>query len=169
MAIKGKTVTMLPPTLDRQTKAVLTEHKKKRVAGYARVSTDLEEQENSFAAQVDYYTNFINKNPDWEFVCVYSDDGQSATSMKKREGFNRMIADALDGKLDYIVTNAVITKGQFLCLKNRRTLRSNELRPPYSLGVSGISSLGTSPMNEKWISTCCDCFFHLCPGTLMAS
>jgi DNA invertase Pin-like site-specific DNA recombinase len=107
MAIKGKTVTMLPPTLDRQTKAVLTEHKKKRVAGYARVSTDLEEQENSFAAQVDYYTNFINKNPDWEFVCVYSDDGQSATSMKKREGFNRMIADALGGKLDYIVTKSV--------------------------------------------------------------
>jgi len=80
---------------------------KRRTAGYARVSTDKEEQENSFDAQVRYYTNYIKERPDWEFISVYTDDGISATSTAKRDGFNSMVADALDGKLDLIVTKSV--------------------------------------------------------------
>ena len=80
---------------------------KKRVAAYARVSTDSEEQLSSYEAQVDYYTRYIKSNPEWEFVDVYTDEGISATSTKKRDGFKRMVADALDGKIDLIITKSV--------------------------------------------------------------
>ncbi|MFX4263138.1 recombinase family protein [Pelotomaculum propionicicum] len=80
---------------------------KKRVAAYARVSTDSEEQLSSYEAQVDHYTKHIKANADWEFVEVYADEGISATSTKKREGFKRMVADALDGKIDLIITKSV--------------------------------------------------------------
>ena len=79
----------------------------RRVAGYARVSTNDEEQLTSYEAQVDYYTKHIKSNPEWEFVAVYTDEGISATSTKKRDGFNRMIADALAGKIDLIITKSV--------------------------------------------------------------
>ena len=80
---------------------------KRRVAAYARVSTDKEEQITSYEAQVDYYTRYIKAKPDWEFVAVYTDEGISATNTKKRDGFNRMIKDALDGKIDLILTKSV--------------------------------------------------------------
>ena len=80
---------------------------KRRVAGYARVSTDSEEQQTSYEAQVDYYTRYIRSKPEWEFVNVYTDEGISATNTKKREGFNQMVRDALDGKIDLIVTKSV--------------------------------------------------------------
>jgi len=80
---------------------------KRLTAGYARVSTDKEEQENSFDAQVKYYTNYIKERPELEFVSVYTDDGISATSTAKRDGFNSMISDALEGKFSLIVTKSV--------------------------------------------------------------
>jgi len=80
---------------------------KKRVAAYARVSTDFEEQQSSYEAQVDYYTRHIQSNENWQFVQVYTDEGVSATSTKGRDGFNRMIADAMDGKIDLIITKSV--------------------------------------------------------------
>ncbi len=81
--------------------------RKRHVAAYARVSTDKEEQESSFDAQVSYYTQKIQANPQWVFVEVYADEGITGTSMKKRDGFNRMIKDALDGKIDLILTKSV--------------------------------------------------------------
>jgi DNA invertase Pin-like site-specific DNA recombinase len=86
---------------------VLSNEARRRVAGYARVSTNEEEQLTSYEAQVDYYTKHIQSNPEWEFVEVYTDEGISATSTKKRDGFNRMIRDALDGKIDLIITKSV--------------------------------------------------------------
>ncbi|MBQ7574401.1 MAG: recombinase family protein [Clostridia bacterium] len=83
------------------------ENIKRRVAGYARVSTDSDEQFTSYEAQVDYYTNYIKSRADWEFVEVYTDEGISATNTKHRAGFNRMIEDALAGKIDLIVTKSV--------------------------------------------------------------
>lgn len=77
------------------------------MAAYARVSTNLEEQQSSFEAQLDYYTKYIKGKEEWDFVEVYTDEGISATSTKKRDGFNRMIKDALDGKIDLIVTKSV--------------------------------------------------------------
>lgn len=81
--------------------------RKKRVAAYARVSTDSEEQLSSYEAQVDFYTRYIQANPDWEFVAVYTDEGVTGTNTKKREGFNRMIEDALVGKIDLILTKSI--------------------------------------------------------------
>ena len=60
-----------------------------------------------YEAQVSYYTNYIQSRNDWEFVRVYTDEGISATSTKHREGFQQMVEDALDGKIDLIVTKSV--------------------------------------------------------------
>ena len=84
----------------------ITQHKR-RVAAYARVSTDSDEQLSSYAAQVDFYTQYIRSNPEWEFVEVYTDEGISGTNTKKRDGFNRMINDALAGKIDLILTKSI--------------------------------------------------------------
>ena len=80
---------------------------KRKVAAYARVSTDTEEQISSYEAQVDYYTRYIKSKNNWEFIEVYTDEGISATNTKKSDGFNRMIKDALDKKIDLIVTKSV--------------------------------------------------------------
>ena len=66
-------VTTIPATISRFTAAPINEKKKRRTAAYARVSTDSEEQLTSYTAQVDYYTSYIKRNPDWEFVDVYTD------------------------------------------------------------------------------------------------
>ena len=79
-----------------------SEVRKLRVAAYARVSTNNEEQLSSYEAQVDHYTRYIQSKDEWEFVEVYTDEGISATNTKKRDGFNRMVADALAGKIDLI-------------------------------------------------------------------
>lgn len=81
--------------------------KKRRVAGYARVSTDKDEQYTSYEAQVDYYTQFIRRHADWEFVKVYTDEGISGLETRKRDGFNEMIEDAMSGTIDLILTKSV--------------------------------------------------------------
>lgn len=108
---KGKNimrkVTEIPATIAKYTAAPLDSKKKRRVAGYARVSTDNEEQATSYEAQVDYYTNYIKGHEEWEFAGMYTDEGISGTNTKHREGFKRMVGDALDGKIDLIVTKSV--------------------------------------------------------------
>lgn len=102
-----KQVTKIPARRNRATFAPLDRTAKRRVAGYARVSTDSEEQKTSYTAQVDYYTTYIKSRSDWEFVKVYTDEGISATNTRHRDGFNAMIADALAGRIDLIVTKSV--------------------------------------------------------------
>lgn len=103
----AKNVTTIPATRNRYTANPINSRKKRKVAGYARVSTDMEDQQTSYAAQCDYYTNYIQSREDWEFVGLYSDEGISATSTRHREGFNRMVEDALNGKIDLIITKSV--------------------------------------------------------------
>lgn len=79
----------------------------KRVAAYARVSTDLEEQQSSYHTQVDYYTRHITDHAGWQLAGVYTDEGITGTSTKHREGFKQMITDALAGKIDLIITKSV--------------------------------------------------------------
>lgn len=100
-------VTVIPAKINSVTGKIDSKRKKRRVAGYARVSTDSDEQFTSYEAQVDYYTKFIQANPDWEFVKVYTDEGISGLNTKNRDGFNSMIADALAGGIDLIVTKSV--------------------------------------------------------------
>lgn len=100
-------VTVIPSTINPITKLPNNGLQKRKVAGYARVSTILDEQSSSYQAQVDYYTNLIKRNPEWEFVEVYADEGISGTNTKRRGGFNQMMQDALDGKIDLILTKSV--------------------------------------------------------------
>lgn len=78
-----------------------------KVAAYARVSSDKEDQINSFENQVRYFTNQINKEQNWQLVNVYCDEGITGTTTSIRSGFKRMIRDALLGKIDLIITKEV--------------------------------------------------------------
>ena len=77
------------------------------VASYCRVSTDKEDQTNSFEAQRRYFKEYIDRQPDWELFAVYADEGISGTSTKKRTQFNQMINDARMGKFQLIITKEV--------------------------------------------------------------
>ena len=100
-------VTKIPASVSRFTSTPITEQKKRKVAGYARVSTDHDDQFTSYEAQIDYYTNYIKSRSDWDFVSVYTDEGITGCNTKRREGFKTMIADALAGRIDLIVTKSV--------------------------------------------------------------
>lgn len=106
-----------------------SEKKKLRVAAYARVSTDSEEQSTSYDTQVDHYTEYIKRNPDWEFVGVFADEGVSGTYTKKRDGFNKMIEEAMVGNIDYIITKSIsrFARNTLDCLKYIRKLKENNI------------------------------------------
>lgn len=78
-----------------------------RVTFYARVSTDMDAQLNSLDNQVQYYTELIQSKPNWTFVPGYIDEGISGGTTKKRDDFNRMIADAKAGRFDFIITKEI--------------------------------------------------------------
>ena len=105
---KRKVVT-IPPTVSRFTASPIAAPKKRKVAAYARVSTDSDEQFTSYAAQIDYYTQFIKARDDWSFVSVYTDEGITGTSTKHREGFKSMVADALAGKIEKTLSALIQT------------------------------------------------------------
>ena len=107
---RTRTVTVIPARICALPGIPALAIQKKRVAAYARVSTNSEEQLTSYEAQVKHYTEYIKskENTDhWQFVSVYTDKGITGTSTAKREGFNRMIQDALAGKIDLIITKSV--------------------------------------------------------------
>ncbi len=81
--------------------------KKKRVAAYCRVSTDNEDQANSFESQQRYFREFIQRNPDWELYGIFADEGLSGTNTKKRKEFNKMITCAKNGEFDLIITKEI--------------------------------------------------------------
>jgi len=78
-----------------------------RVTYYARVSTDKDEQLHSLSAQIKYYSEFIQRNPQWIYVEGYIDEGISGTTVRKRENFLRMVKDAQAGHFDFIVTKEI--------------------------------------------------------------
>lgn len=78
-----------------------------KVASYCRVSTDKDDQANSFETQKAYFREYIQRNPDWELYEIYADEGITGTSTKKRTQFNRMMNDAYEGKFQMIVTKEV--------------------------------------------------------------
>lgn len=86
---------------------VINENHKLRVAAYCRVSTDGEEQLNSFTSQVTYYKDKIRENKDWEYVGIYSDEAVTGTKVATREGFQKMIVDCMDGKIDMVITKSI--------------------------------------------------------------
>ena len=78
-----------------------------RVAAYCRVSTDSDDQINSFTAQNNHYTEMITAHDRWELVDIYADEGITGTSTKKRENFNRMIRKCRQKKIDLILTKSI--------------------------------------------------------------
>lgn len=102
----------------------------KRVAIYVRVSTDDPNQTTSFELQKNYYDDIISKNPSYNLVGMYADEGISGTSMAKRKEFNRMIDDCRAGKIDLIITKSVsrFARNVVDCIRYVRELSS--LRPP---------------------------------------
>lgn len=107
---RTRTVTVIPARVRALPGMPVLAIQKKRVAAYARVSTNSEEQLTSYEAQVKHYTEYIQSKEHtdhWQFVDVYTDRGITGVSTAKREGFNRMIQDALAGKIDLIITKSV--------------------------------------------------------------
>lgn len=100
-------ITVIDPTIRLGSMEKLNSVKKKKVAAYARVSSEHDEQQQSYEAQVDFYTRFISNNEEWEFVGVYADEGITGTNTKNREGFKRMVADAKAGMIDIILTKSI--------------------------------------------------------------
>lgn len=100
---------------------------KKRVAAYCRVSTDSEEQLNSYEAQKSYYTQKIADSPDWEMAGIYADEGISGTSMKKRTEFKKMITACKRGHIDLIITKSLsrFARNTVDCLETVRLLKAN--------------------------------------------
>ncbi len=100
--------------------------KKLRVAAYCRVSTEQEEQLNSFDNQVSYYTAYINSKADYEMAGIYADEGISGTSTRKRTDFKRMIADCEKGKIDLIIVKSIsrFARNTQDCLSYARKLKN---------------------------------------------
>ena len=106
-------ITVIDPVIQRLAIDTETlEPKKLRVAAYARVSTEQDEQQNSYEAQVNYYTHYIAAKEEWEFAGIYSDEGITGTNTKRREGFNSMIEAALNGEIDLILTKSISRFGR---------------------------------------------------------
>ena len=103
----ARKVTVIPAKSQTEKAESGSARKKLRVACYCRVSTDHEEQEGSFKNQVEYYTNMINSNLEWEMAGLFADDGISGTGTKKRTGFMDMIKACEDGRVDFVITKSI--------------------------------------------------------------
>lgn len=100
-----------------------------RVAAYCRVSTDSEDQLHSYRSQVQYYTDLIEKNKEWVMTEIYADEAITGTQITKREGFQRMISDCMDGKIDMVITKSIsrFARNTLDTLKYVRMLKENNI------------------------------------------
>lgn len=123
-----KVVSIIPPVIN-DNKESAEEVKKPKVAAYCRVSTELEEQQSSYQAQVEHYTREIKRNPKWEFAGIYADEGISGTNTKKRVEFNRMIEDCMADKIDMILTKSVsrFARNTVDCISYIRKLKEKNI------------------------------------------
>ena len=123
-------------------------YKQTRVAAYCRVSTDHEEQANSYKVQIDYYTNVINSNPEWSMAGIYADEGISGTQTKNRKEFNKMIRKCRQKKIDLVLCKSIsrFARNTVDCLEYIRELRL--------LGIGVIfekENINTLAMNSEFI------------------
>ena len=96
-----------------------------RVAAYCRVSTDSEDQLNSFAAQQSYYNDYIRKHDNWQLAEIYADEGITGTSAAKRDDFQRMLSDCRKGRIDKILVKSIsrFARNTKECLEYIRELK----------------------------------------------
>lgn len=105
--MNNKNVEVIAPTSKTMCLKGNVKYKLIRTCAYCRVSTDNEDQKTSYDSQRIHYKNMIEENPDWEFVGIYADEGITGTQTKKREQFNQMMSDALNGKIDLILAKSI--------------------------------------------------------------
>lgn len=115
-----KEVQIIKPTIGKNAEKIL------RVAAYCRVSTDSDDQINSFIAQVKYYNDFIRRNENMTLVDIYADEGITGTCINKRDEFLRMMKDSKNGKIDRILVKSVsrFARNSLECIENIRLLNS---------------------------------------------
>ena len=118
-ALDGSNIQMIAASTDEDG----GENKTLRVAAYCRVSTDDLDQAISIALQIKEYKKKIKANPNWKYVGTYVDDGFSGTNTEHRQGFQKLMADAMDGKIDLIVTKSVQRFGRNT-VENLQTMRT---------------------------------------------
>lgn len=108
-----------------------TEENPIKVASYIRVSTDKNDQENSFKNQKEYYVNTIGNNKKYDLIDIYADEGITGTNTAKRQSFNKMIEDAKDGMFEYVIVKNIprFARNNLDLLKYTRKLKS------YNVGV----------------------------------
>lgn len=121
----ARTIEHIPAREELNNRAA-TEVRQIRVAAYCRVSTDQEEQLNSFANQVSYYTSYIENTPRYVMAGIYADEGITGTSTRHREQFKKMIADCKAGKIDLIITKSIsrFARNTQDCLHYSRELKA---------------------------------------------
>ena len=123
------TVTMIPARMTVGARKRSEEVPKIRVAAYCRVSTESDEQATSYEAQIEHYTDYIEKHPGWELAGIYADDGISGTNTKKRDEFNRLIDDCMNGQVDMVITKSIsrFARNTLDCLKYIRKLKEKNI------------------------------------------
>ena len=144
--LNNRNITVIPAKL--QTKK--RKKRKLRVAAYCRVSTDSEEQKNSYQNQIAYYWEKISTNPDWEPVKVFADEGVSGVSTEKRDAFNEMIEMCRAGKIDVILTKSIhrFARNTLDAVKYVRILRAMNVNVIFEQeGLQGID-----PADEQIIT-----------------
>lgn len=133
----------------------IKQSKRLRVAAYCRVSTDDKEQINSYKAQIEYYTEKINKNPEWQMAGIFADEGISGTQAKKRPEFLKMIRLCRQGKIDLILTKSF---SRFA----RNTVDSVDyIRELRALGIGVVSekeNMNTLNEDSEMLITILSCF-----------
>jgi len=127
--VTEKNITVIPARKRVGSTVAKEKVKKLRVAAYCRVSTETEEQNSSYEVQVAHYTEFIKKNAKWEFAGIFADDGISGTNTKKREEFNRMIEECMEGNIDLVITKSIsrFARNTLDCLKYIRQLKDKNI------------------------------------------
>jgi len=122
-------VTVIPAKKTVGTQKATDQKQKTRVAAYCRVSTDSDEQETSYDAQIQHYTSYIESHPDWMMAGIYADDGISGMNAKKRDEFQRMINDCHDGKIDMVITKSIsrFARNTVDCLNYTRALKNKNI------------------------------------------
>lgn len=126
MANVAKKVQVLQPIQRQDSSDNIMNVSKKRVCAYCRVSTDSDEQMESYNAQVSEYKKKIIENPEWDYVDIYADAGLSGTNVKNRLAFNRMIKDCQNGMVDLVITKSIsrFARNTVDCLKHVRELKN---------------------------------------------
>jgi len=151
-AIPNMRIVMIPAKTQEEIKKA---EKCLKVAAYCRVSTDEEEQKNSYQAQIEYYTDKINKNPEWQMAGIFADEGITGTQAKKRPEFLKMIRLCRQGKIDVILTKSL---SRFA----RNTVDSlNYIRELRTLGIAVISekeNINTLTAESEMLITIMSCF-----------